>query len=66
MALTAFAVSMAWACQSPLRPAMPLMAVTEMAMPAALQRSAFFTVSAAVTPLLNFKSSSSLPLSKPM
>lgn len=51
---TAFAVSMAWACQSPFAPAMPLMAVTEVAMPACLQRMAFKTISSAVTPLQNF------------
>ena len=45
---------------------MPLMAVTEVAMPACLQRMAFKTISSAVTPLQNFLRSSSLPLSRPI
>ena len=45
---------------------MPLMAVTEVAIPAFLQRMAFTTVSSAVTPLQNFSSNASLPLSRPM
>ena len=39
------------------------MAVTEVAMPAFLQRMAFKTISSAVTPLQNFLRSSSLPVS---